>query len=167
LVECLLALAGLAIEACSPEQVAELFGASDAAYEALGAPIAPADLADFERDRARAAAALTERIWRAACQRGRQRSLAEALVLAESLSGTQRSDDGTRRADLGGKLSPRELEVVRLLARGLSNREIAASLTISEKTAANHLDHIMTKLELRSRAQVAVWAVTHGVQNHE
>jgi DNA-binding NarL/FixJ family response regulator len=61
-----------------------------------------------------------------------------------------------------GKLSPRELEVVALIARGLSNREIAAALTISEKTAANHVEHIMTKLDLRSRAQVAVWAVRHG-----
>jgi DNA-binding NarL/FixJ family response regulator len=59
-------------------------------------------------------------------------------------------------------LSPREQEVAALIARGLSNREIAAALTISEKTAANHVEHIMTKLDLRSRAQVAVWAVRQG-----
>ena len=49
-----------------------------------------------------------------------------------------------------------------LIARGLSNREIAAALTISERTAANHVEHIMTKLDLRSRARVAVWAVRQG-----
>ena len=61
-----------------------------------------------------------------------------------------------------GGLSPREQEVVALIARGLSNREIAAALTISERTAANQVEHIMNKLDLRSRAQVAVWAVRQG-----
>jgi DNA-binding NarL/FixJ family response regulator len=55
-----------------------------------------------------------------------------------------------------GSLSPREREVAALIARGLSNREIGAALSITEKTAANHVEHIMTKLHLRSRAQVAV-----------
>ena len=55
--------------------------------------------------------------------------------------------------------SPREAEVAELIAKGPSNREIAAVLTISEKTAANHVEHIMTKLNFRSRAQIAVWAV--------
>ncbi|MBV9543641.1 MAG: tetratricopeptide repeat protein [Chloroflexi bacterium] len=167
LLECLLALAGLAVETAPPEQVAELFGASEAAYEALGAPIAPADLADSEHDRARAAAALPERTWRVARERGRGRSLVEALALAESLADTPRTDETAGRTDVPSKLSPREVEVVRLLARGLSNRAIAANLTISEKTASNHVEHIMTKLDLRSRAQVAVWAVRHGVSTQQ
>jgi DNA-binding NarL/FixJ family response regulator len=53
--------------------------------------------------------------------------------------------------------------VAGIIARGLSNREIAAALTITEKTAANHVDHILTKLDLHSRTQVAVWAVQHGL----
>ncbi len=65
--------------------------------------------------------------------------------------------------DTRSVLSPRETEVASLIARGLSNREIAAALVITEKTAANHIEHIMAKLELRSRAQIAVWAVRHGV----
>jgi DNA-binding NarL/FixJ family response regulator len=52
---------------------------------------------------------------------------------------------------------------VALIARGLSNREIAAALTITEKTAANHVDHILTKLDLHSRTQIAVWAVQHDL----
>jgi DNA-binding CsgD family transcriptional regulator len=51
---------------------------------------------------------------------------------------------------------------VALIARGLSNRETAAALTISEKTAANHVEHIMTKLDLRSRAGCGVGGVRHG-----
>ena len=58
-------------------------------------------------------------------------------------------------------LSAREREVAVLIARGLSNREIAAALTITEKTAANHVDHILTRLDLHSRTQIAVWAVRH------
>ena len=48
-----------------------------------------------------------------------------------------------------------------LVARGWSNREIAHSLVISERTAENHLSHILDKLGLDSRTQVATWAVTH------
>jgi DNA-binding NarL/FixJ family response regulator len=50
-----------------------------------------------------------------------------------------------------------------LIARGLTNREIAEALSISERTAGNHVHNILNKLGLDSRAQVAVWAVTHGL----
>ena len=57
-------------------------------------------------------------------------------------------------------LSPREREVARLVADGLSNREIAARLVISERTAQNHVQHILDKLGFANRAQVAAWAST-------
>lgn len=63
-------------------------------------------------------------------------------------------------------LSPRETQVAGLIAKGLSNREIATALTITEKTAANHVEQIMTKLDLRSRAQIAVWTVQHDSAAH-
>ena len=56
-------------------------------------------------------------------------------------------------------LSEREQEVVALIAQGCSNREIATELTIAEATAVRHVANILAKLGLRSRAQVAVWAV--------
>ena len=59
-------------------------------------------------------------------------------------------------------LTRREREVAALVADGLTNRQIAASLVITSGTAANHIDHIMTKLNVRSRAQVAVWAAGSG-----
>jgi non-specific serine/threonine protein kinase len=52
----------------------------------------------------------------------------------------------------------REREVARLLAAGRSNREIAETVVISEGTVEVHVKHILGKLDLRSRAQVAVWA---------
>ena len=56
-----------------------------------------------------------------------------------------------------GRLTPRELEVAQLVGRGLSNREIAAALTLSIRTAEVHVDHILTKLNLTSRTQLAAW----------
>jgi DNA-binding NarL/FixJ family response regulator len=63
----------------------------------------------------------------------------------------------------GGPLSPREREVATLIARGLSNRQIAQSLVISERTVENHVSSILARLGLDTRAQVSVWAVQHGL----
>jgi DNA-binding CsgD family transcriptional regulator len=62
-----------------------------------------------------------------------------------------------------GGLTPRELEVARLLTKGLFNREIAAELFITEWTAATHVRNILAKLGLTSRTQIAAWAVEHGL----
>jgi non-specific serine/threonine protein kinase len=61
----------------------------------------------------------------------------------------------------GATLTPRECEVAVLVARGRSNRQVAAGLGISERTAENHVKHILTKLGARSRAQIAAWATEH------
>jgi DNA-binding NarL/FixJ family response regulator len=55
------------------------------------------------------------------------------------------------------ELTPREREVVVLVARGLTNRQVSIELSISERTAANHVAKILRKLGLRSRAQIANW----------
>ncbi|HXW44286.1 MAG TPA: LuxR C-terminal-related transcriptional regulator, partial [Streptosporangiaceae bacterium] len=55
-------------------------------------------------------------------------------------------------------LSPREREVARLVGQGLTNRQIAAALYISERTAQNHVQHILTKLGFANRSQIAVWS---------
>lgn len=57
-------------------------------------------------------------------------------------------------------LSPRETEVAALVAEGLTNRQIAARLVISERTAGNHIAHILTKLGFTSRSQIAAWMST-------
>ncbi|KDA05348.1 LuxR family transcriptional regulator [Microbacterium sp. CH12i] len=60
-------------------------------------------------------------------------------------------------------LSERETEVVTLLARGFSNQQIADTLFLSERTARTHVSHIISKLGLDSRIQVALWAIREGI----
>jgi DNA-binding CsgD family transcriptional regulator len=59
-------------------------------------------------------------------------------------------------------LTPREREVAALVAQGLTNREIAARLYLSERTAQNHVQHILTKLDLTNRSQIAVWITSRS-----
>jgi LuxR family maltose regulon positive regulatory protein len=60
-------------------------------------------------------------------------------------------------------LTPREQEVLRLLAEGASNSAIAEALVISVGTAKKHVNNILGKLELQSRTQAAIWAREHGM----
>lgn len=65
--------------------------------------------------------------------------------------------------DALSNLSDRELEVVRLVAEGLSNKEISARLSLSDKTVKNHISHILAKMGLTARTQVAVYAIRAGL----
>jgi non-specific serine/threonine protein kinase len=67
-------------------------------------------------------------------------------------------------AVLGNMLTPREREVVGLVVRGLSTRQIAAQLVISPRTMRTHIGHILSKLGLHSRAQLVAWAVSNMAQ---
>jgi DNA-binding CsgD family transcriptional regulator len=71
-----------------------------------------------------------------------------------------------RREALSG-LTAREVEVLILLARGMSNRQIAEQLVITPKTAGNHVEHIYAKIDASSRAAAALFAVQHGLLPEE
>ena len=67
-----------------------------------------------------------------------------------------------RTPQLTDALSPRELDVVRAVARGRTNAEIAAELFVSLSTVKTHLTNIQTKLSARNRVEIAAWAWEHG-----
>jgi DNA-binding NarL/FixJ family response regulator len=79
-------------------------------------------------------------------------------VQAETQGSNEEVLDGKR-----GALTPRELDVLRLLVDGLSNQEIAQHLYISQHTAANHVANIMNKIGVDSRTAAATWAVKQGI----
>jgi non-specific serine/threonine protein kinase len=100
--------------------------------------------------------------WRAGGELSVEQVVEEALAGVAGPVGVPAAGVGPRRLPAGTarpRLTPREGEVATLVARGLSNRQIAAALTITERTAENHVEHILTKLGFRSRAQIAVWVV--------
>jgi HD-GYP domain-containing protein (c-di-GMP phosphodiesterase class II) len=68
-----------------------------------------------------------------------------------------------RRTELPAGLTPREVEVLTLLARGYSNPRIAGALSVSPKTVSAHLDHIYTKVGVSSRTSAALFAMRHGL----
>ena len=77
-------------------------------------------------------------------------------------SRTARTDPGGPGGGRGaGPLTPRELEIARLIAKGLANKEIAGELVISPATAARHVANILAKLGYTERAQIASWASRH------
>ncbi|MGC4111098.1 MAG: HD domain-containing phosphohydrolase [Nocardioides sp.] len=70
-----------------------------------------------------------------------------------------------RRKDWPAGLTTREVEVLRLLARGMSNRQIAERLTISRRTVDNHVDHVYSKLGVSNRARASLLAVRYGLMS--
>jgi HD-GYP domain-containing protein (c-di-GMP phosphodiesterase class II) len=72
-----------------------------------------------------------------------------------------------RRREGPAGLTQREIEVLRLLARGLTNKEIANRLVISRKTVGNHVEHIYTKINATNRAGASLFAVQHGLLSEE
>ena len=84
---------------------------------------------------------------------------AVATMLVEQLA----AEDGDGRAEREGHLTPREREVLALLARGRPNKVIARDLGVSERTVKTHVSNILAKLNLTDRTQAAVYAVRHGI----
>src|SRR5207302_775663 len=91
------------------------------------------------------------------------RALSPEDAIAEALYPPAEPAPATHAVSPASVLSRREQEVAGLIARGFTNRQIAAELVITEGTAANHVLHILTKLGVSSRSQVAVWAAEHGL----
>ena len=85
--------------------------------------------------------------------------------IGESLHAPMRLRDGrdVRAAPPATTLTPREIEILRLIADGRENAEIAELLVISPSTAKNHVAHVLDKLGVENRVQAAVYAVRNGL----
>ncbi|MFC5181412.1 ATP-binding protein [Actinomadura harenae] len=132
------------------EQAAMLLGATEAMWRQLGATRLYGP--DYKRRRATSEHALRKRLpperFQAAKERGARLSVAEAIALA-------RGEPAPRPERQ--PLTAREREVAVLVARGLSNREIADRLSVARRTVDTAVEHILAKLGLSSRAQIAAW----------
>jgi DNA-binding NarL/FixJ family response regulator len=94
----------------------------------------------------------------------RGQSVLEGEVLEKAVTLREKSSDEPDVGDMFPQLTAREREVVRLLAEGLDNREIATAAYMSEGTVRNHISDILAKLGLRNRTQIAVayWRALAG-----
>jgi len=86
--------------------------------------------------------------------------LVQSRLLAAASAGARPAPPPTALPD---DLTPREAEVVSLIARGLSNSEIAAALVVSNATVKTHINHVFAKIGARDRAQAVHYAYTHGL----
>lgn len=158
-------VAGLTLAWEQPERAARLFGAAAALRESSGLPVDPAYRAAHARDVAATRAALGKDAFSVGWATGAALPLQEAVTEATTVapaSDTSPASPPSSQADLLG-LTPREREVLRLLAKGLSDREIGTTLSISERTAGNHVQHVMQRINVESRTAAAVFAVRHDL----
>jgi len=161
-IETLEGMASLAGAVGKAAHAARLWGAAEAAREATGIiAFSPGELALHEPHLALASSQLGDEPWQDALAEGWAMSLEEAAECALSKEADQPeatiAQEHLTRAEPMGYLTPRELEIVLLVARGLTNRQVSTELSISERTAGNHVAKILKKLGLNSRAQIASW----------
>jgi DNA-binding NarL/FixJ family response regulator len=84
-------------------------------------------------------------------------------ALIQAASAGARATPSSTPAGLPDELTPREAEVLSLIANGLSNGEIASTLFVSEATVKTHINHVFAKIGARDRAQAVHYAYTHGL----
>lgn len=146
------------LAASDAEAAVRLAGATDGQRQVLGTVPWPSERRYLEGWLERARYELGARAFERAWDDGHASTLAQAVSLAEALT-----IEPAASASLTNALTAREREVASLLAGGLTNKQIAASLVVSPATVRSHVEHILTKLEFRSRAQIAVWATQQGL----
>jgi predicted ATPase/DNA-binding CsgD family transcriptional regulator len=153
---CVAALGWTAAARGDAETAARLAGAAEAVWRSVPAR-QPAPLAAMDaRWTGGARRALGEQRWSAGYAEGSalDRAVAVAVALGEEAAA------GTSAPPPSGPLTRRQREVADLVAQGLTDREIAARLVVSPRTAESHVEQILTRLGFRSRAQIAAWTAT-------
>jgi DNA-binding CsgD family transcriptional regulator len=139
-----------------PARSARLWGAAETLREALGVALGPAERYHYGPYIAAARDQLDEVTWETAWAEGRGMTLEEAVehALSEEKSA---APAGPPQNATPIKLTRREREVAALVAQGLSSRQVASALTISERTADNHVANVLKKLGIHSRDEIGDW----------
>ncbi|MBE1593582.1 ATP-binding protein [Nonomuraea angiospora] len=155
---CIEALAWMAADG-TPERAAVLFGASQERWRSFGAPPFGYLSGHHDTSEALARERLGEEAFEAAFRRGTELTPADALAYAMC------EDVKPAKPAAAAQPSPltrREMEIARLVAQGMTNKAIASTLVIAQRTAEGHVEHILTKLGFNSRSQIAAWVGEQG-----
>ncbi len=166
LLDALEGMASLAGALGEAPRAARLWGAAEAGREATSIALPPGDLALHKPYLSSARSKLGEAVWEEAVVEGRAMSLDEAAEYAleqENVPHTAPTPEEPIAGESADNLSHREREVAVLVASGLTNRQISTELSISERTAGNHVAKILRKLGLNSRTRIATWATESGL----
>jgi predicted ATPase/DNA-binding CsgD family transcriptional regulator len=147
-----------------PVRAARLAGALAARSEVHHTPLIPLSEALFEEGQAIARSALGEAAYAAARAEGHALSLEESVAEALAVEVASPAAPTITTPDAPfGSLTAAELQVLRLLARGRTTKEIAEELVLAVSTVDRHLTHIYQKLGVRNRAEAVAFALTHGL----
>jgi DNA-binding CsgD family transcriptional regulator len=150
-----------------PEQAARLFGATDTLFESIGSSIWPIDRIDYDANLAEVRARLGEDAFAAAFRVGQAlpfaRAIAEAFALTDGLGVETKRGGAMTAAVTTSSLTPREIEVLQLLAGRATDREIAVELSISPRTVMHHVARIIAKLGVANRRDAAALVATSHV----
>ncbi|MEU0568060.1 LuxR C-terminal-related transcriptional regulator [Nonomuraea sp. NPDC005983] len=149
---CTEALAWMAAGSGDGERAAVLLGALREIWRSFGGPLFGYLGGYHDECETAAREMLGDRRFDAAIQRGTGLTHEEAFECAM----VDRMSD-QRRSREPSQLTRREMEIARLVAEGMSNKEIAAALVIAQRTAEGHVEHILSKLGFNSRVQIAAW----------
>ncbi len=158
--ECLEGFAALASAAGRPRRAARLYGAAEALREITGAPLLDADGVEHERLVGGLRNRLGERSFAAEWTAGRATSPEEAARFALRVGNPESAEVAATGRPL---LTRREQDVTALVARGLTNRQVAEQLLVTPRTIETHLEHIFVKLGVQSRTELVAWAVRQDV----
>jgi DNA-binding CsgD family transcriptional regulator/tetratricopeptide (TPR) repeat protein len=153
-----------------PARAARLFGAAEAMRDTLSEAVVfqhtPEEAAWREPSRARARSRLGETAWEAAMSEGRAMGLKEAVEYAVSPEQPSAATPASEQPSTSGPpagLSPREIEVLRLVATGMTNVQVAETLFLSPRTVQRHLNSVYHKIGVSSRTAATRFALEHGL----
>jgi predicted ATPase/DNA-binding CsgD family transcriptional regulator len=159
---CVQGLSWCAASSSPDEHAARLLGAAAAVWRAIGGNVSQAVYREFDRRaEERLRSAIGDHRFEAEFAQAAAYPLDQAVELALGQDSARSSTPASSKVHptIPGGLTRREWEIAQLVAEGLSNKEIAARLVISHRTAETHVEHILTKLGFTSRTKVSRWAI--------